>query len=326
MTIAIGMKMAEGIVLAADSTVSNLNEGTCFHGAQKIFYPGNLDKTPGQNRQIGFAVFGSPLIKERSYREFCSRIETWLDQQEETGRQVKVVEVAEALKKIVEEDLPGKLDEDTKGGIILGGFDAGEYDPKLYLVKFLSGKILIAEAYPGKSLGLVSSGQLAAIHRMLYGTERNSLIAYFTSVIYAKSKERTAKTESLDKACKDFIEECFPGGFSLDRLLLAPFPFDWLPSILKDDLKQHPRKHQLRKWEGTNVSVRDIISVVGGSNDLPIREALDLAFALIYTGSKLAKFGGSTQTVGGKIELAAITRDRGFRFATHKGLTDQLDA
>lgn len=53
---------------------------------------------------------------------------------------------------------------------------------------------------------------------------------------------------------------------------------------------------------------------------LPLRDAIDYIYWIVYSTIKYHKFIGGPQVCGGKVELACITSDRGFRWVTHKSL------
>ena len=51
---------------------------------------------------------------------------------------------------------------------------------------------------------------------------------------------------------------------------------------------------------------------------MPIQDALDLGEFLVDTTIKLVKFSPGAPTVGGPIELAAITKHEGFKWVRRK--------
>jgi len=53
---------------------------------------------------------------------------------------------------------------------------------------------------------------------------------------------------------------------------------------------------------------------------LPLRDGLDYVHFLIFASIKYYKFIGGPPPCGGKVELASVTTDRGFRWVTHKSL------
>jgi hypothetical protein len=58
--------------------------------------------------------------------------------------------------------------------------------------------------------------------------------------------------------------------------------------------------------------------------NMPLRDAIDLVHFLIYATIKLHRYNGATPGIGGPIEIAAITADRGFRWIMHKPLSESI--
>lgn len=54
--------------------------------------------------------------------------------------------------------------------------------------------------------------------------------------------------------------------------------------------------------------------------DLPLRDAIDYVHFIVETTIKYYKFMPGPPVCGGKVELAAITTDRHFRWVNHKSL------
>jgi hypothetical protein len=77
------------------------------------------------------------------------------------------------------------------------------------------------------------------------------------------------------------------------------------------------------KWGGTPEDLFDLVR--GGQltppSELPIREAVDLVYAEIYTTIKAMKFSHLAPICGGPIEIAIVTTDRPFRWVCHKRLS-----
>jgi len=59
-------------------------------------------------------------------------------------------------------------------------------------------------------------------------------------------------------------------------------------------------------------------------NHIPLRDAIDFVHFLIYAAIKLHRYKGGPAMVGGPIEIAAITADRGFRWVLHKPLHESI--
>ncbi len=62
------------------------------------------------------------------------------------------------------------------------------------------------------------------------------------------------------------------------------------------------------------------------SQHMPLRDAIDFVHFLIYSTIKMHRYRGAAALVGGPIEIAAITSDRGFRWILHKPLSESISA
>jgi hypothetical protein len=75
-------------------------------------------------------------------------------------------------------------------------------------------------------------------------------------------------------------------------------------------------------WSGT---AQDLLALIQPyrliqPRVLPIREAIDLVHASIYTTIKAMKFSHLQRVCGGPVEIGVITTDRPFRWVHHKGM------
>ena len=59
-------------------------------------------------------------------------------------------------------------------------------------------------------------------------------------------------------------------------------------------------------------------------NTLPLRDAIDFVHFLVYSAIKLHRYRGATAPIGGAIEIASVTPDRGFRWVLHKPLQESI--
>lgn len=57
---------------------------------------------------------------------------------------------------------------------------------------------------------------------------------------------------------------------------------------------------------------------------MPLRDAIDFVHFLVYATIKLHRYKGGAPLVGGPIEIAALTADRGFRWILHKPLSESI--
>ena len=57
---------------------------------------------------------------------------------------------------------------------------------------------------------------------------------------------------------------------------------------------------------------------------MPLRDTIDFVHFLIYSTIKLHRYRGIAAFVGGPIEIATVTPDRGFRWIVHKSLRESI--
>lgn len=57
---------------------------------------------------------------------------------------------------------------------------------------------------------------------------------------------------------------------------------------------------------------------------MPLRDAIDFVHFLVYSTVKMHRYKGGPAMVGGAIEIAALTADRGFRWIMHKPLKESI--
>jgi len=65
-------------------------------------------------------------------------------------------------------------------------------------------------------------------------------------------------------------------------------------------------------------------SAIPNVNWMPLRDAIDFVHFLVYSAIKLHRYRGGPASIGGPIEIAAITPDRGFRWIVHKRLSESI--
>lgn len=79
-------------------------------------------------------------------------------------------------------------------------------------------------------------------------------------------------------------------------------------------------------WTGGQDGLNAVVDQFGlrMNCELPLREAIDWIYSVIFITIKGMKFSRSPMFCGGSIEIAAITADRPFRWVCHKGLDQAL--
>lgn len=97
---------------------------------------------------------------------------------------------------------------------------------------------------------------------------------------------------------------------ALDRLMLGSSEY----------LKMVLQNHGMTDTEADAIYM-DLIHDIGQSLTLPampIQDAIDVSRFLVDTASKFARYGIRPETIGGPVEIAAITKHEGFKWVARK--------
>jgi hypothetical protein len=269
MTIALAIKVGDGVVLASDSASTltipqpggTIRVGTVYNNANKIF---NLYK----GLPLGIVIFGAGGIGQDSMsnlikglRILCKekRSEYYLDSEKYT-----VEDVARKVRKYIYDDnynpFYRSLEQKPNLGLFVTGYSNDSNFPEIYEIAITEGlcnepKLVQDQASSGISFG----GQPEALIRVMLG--------------------------------------------------FGPS----LPQVLKDDLKIPSEQ------------IGPIMQIIQSKLQLnfvqglmPIQDAIDLAEFLVDLAIKFTRYGLGPHTVGGPIEIAAITRYEGFKWIKRK--------
>ncbi|HKZ76819.1 MAG TPA: hypothetical protein VJ124_00740 [Pyrinomonadaceae bacterium] len=272
MTIAISLKVNDGLVLAADSAstlIGRAPEGTTtvvniYNNANKIF---NLRKS----LPIGVITWGSGSIGNASISTLLKDLRRRLSTKEEMHedwliqtQMYTIQQVAERLRTFMFEEhyVPEfrEWKEKPNLGFIVAGYSSGEAMAEEYQIDIANGTCgpprLIR---PKNDCGITWSGELEAISRLFFG---------------------------------------FGTG---------------LPVVLEKNLGVP--KDQI----GPSVDVlRNALTAPLVVPAMPIQDAIDLAEFLVDLTIKFSRFAPGAPTVGGPIEVAAISKHEGFKWIRRK--------
>lgn len=105
---------------------------------------------------------------------------------------------------------------------------------------------------------------------------------------------------------------------SLCRLVLGFSPT--LPETLRALIKPTPSKEQMDQLAGL---LKNKLQAPLAFAPMPIQDAIELAEWLVHTAEMFSRFLPGATSVGGPIEIAAITRHEGFRWVRRKYYFDQ---
>ena len=185
MTIAISIRIGEGLVYAADSTSTSFETingvsvlAQSFHHAQKLMqirdYP------------LGVLTFGLGLIGTRNLESLLTEYESQL-LPVQIADNYDVSTIAQGILAFIKEtydaafprpDLPPALpdmpplapmDNRPAMGIVVGGYSHGEFKPEEYVLTFPDGTISESRTAEAGEFGVRWWGQTAALQRLLLG-------------------------------------------------------------------------------------------------------------------------------------------------------------
>lgn len=269
MTIALALKVNDGLVLTADSatTITSLIDVPGQDKTLNVF--NNEEKITQLHRRlpIGFMYWGMGIINGHSINWHAKEIRSRLDGSNDTFKEwaldegaydlsyaaSKVYEYFNAIFPAVDKTNP------TIFGLLVGGYSANSGEPEVYTCQtvnsILSPPVL---SISKDQSGSIWFGQPEAIFRLLRGSSLKL-------------------AEALRK-------------LGVDPTLVDQY----VNAILVE----------------TNINV-----VWPG---MPIQDAIDLAKFLAETTINYSRFSAGANTVGGPVDIAAITHHEGFKWVSRK--------
>ena len=272
MTIAISLKVNDGLVLAADSATTLISKtpsgetrvGHIYYSACKIF---NVIR----GRPIGVMTWGSGSIGTSSISTLCKDLRRRFEDRSAEDKKwhvdaddYSIERIAQLVREFMYDELyePFFADWDEKPSLsfIVGGYSTGADMAEEYQINIEKGKCTDAfEARPKSECGMTWGGETEAIHRVVlgYGKRLGEVL-----------ETRLKVPESQIKPAMETISQ------NLFVPLITP--------------------------------------------PMPIQDAIDLAGFLVDLTIKFSQFSPGAQTVGGPIEIAAITKHEGFKWVRRK--------
>lgn len=265
MTLAVAVKVNEGIVIAADSASTMINNGNqivnVYDNANKIF---NLYK----GLPIGAATWNLGSIGQASIsmlsKEFRSRISAVGSPDAIDPNNYTIAEVAQRFRDFIFDEKYNVHFADPNNkpslGLWLCGYSANTAMPELYGIDINTGVCAAPqEIVPPNETVMAWNGQPEAVLRLImgHGSQLSVILEHQLGVPAADVPVAINQIEA------------------------------GLMTTLAYDL-------------------------------MPIQDAIDLAIFLVDTTIKYVRFLPGAQTVGGPIEVAAITRYEGFKWIKRK--------
>ena len=269
MTIAISMKVNDGIVLAADSATTILGrDPTGATGVVNIYDNANKIFNLRKGLPIGAITWGAGSIGQASITTLAKDFRRKITSNQENEFNIDpqnytIKEVAEKFKKFIYNDLYINEFKDWKDkpslGFMIVGYSSGATLAEEWRIDIINGSCDGPnQVRDQKTSGLTWNGEPEAITRLYLG---------FGSAMPQILKEAGLEDDKINK----IIELC--------KLRLT------VPMV---------------------------------TPPMPIQDAIDLAEYLVETTVKFSKFAPGAPTVGGPIEIAAITKHEGFKWVKRK--------
>lgn len=264
MTIAVALKIPDGIVLGADSTTT-VRDGSgaiaqLFNSAQKVFEigPANRGFTPGCAFSGGVVTFNAGSFGPISWRNLINAFYQHRVSPEPCIPDLPTSFLAFAKDRWAELEREKKVPPGTplpNGGFMFGSIGIGQEE-------VVGGKIELSTGTvePLEVGGVQIGGGFEVVSRLLYGYD----------VGLENELPKVGVDVGVFKKCAE--------------------QFRAIPPV----------------------------------NALPLRDAIDFVHFLIYSAIKLHRYRGAAAMIGGAIEIAAITADRGFRWIEHKPLQESI--
>jgi hypothetical protein len=272
MTIAITLKVNDGVVVASDSatTMSFGSEGNVYNHADKLF---NLH----QGSPVAAVGFGLGNIGPASLATLMKDLRVRFSETTHTmhldPKTYTIESVAKAVKDFLFDEHYKPLYDSVSGlakedwpylGMMISGYSSGESKPEVWRVTLAGGDATVTADSRRETLtGLSWGGDGTAVQRLLLG-------------------------------------------------------FDWrLPEGLGKELGLKPE------------TVLDAVKKVAASveplflpSSMPIQDVIDFAHFLVDMSAKYSRYTPGYQTIGGPIDIAAVTKHEGFKWVRRKHYYD----
>jgi hypothetical protein len=290
MTIAVAVKVHDGVVLAADSAASILHPQAGAHGLAAWVY-NNANKVFRFTREIrvGGVVWGAGSIGNVSIStlatDLAQRFRIAGDPLGVTPANYTMQEVAEKTRRFFFDEkylaaypvppggTPAPVPPQRPSlGLLIAGFSAGADLAEVYRIEINDGicpaPILAKSA---EETGYLWYGQPDALNRLLLG---------------------------YDAGLRSVFEQLLQQG---------GVPVAQLGGVV----------------DGLMTQVTQLLDIPLYTPPMPIQDAIDLAEFLVQTAIGFTRFRAGSPTVGGPIEIAAITKHDGFMWVRHKEYYDR---
>ena len=275
MTVALAVKVNEGVILAADSaaTFFGVDKKSGHRGALKVYQNANKIANLHRKLPVGCVAFGqagidkeliTTLLKDLRYSLMQVKTQGGLDIDNYT-----VEEIANRMREFIFEKkyLPAYNNEDSGPllGFIIAGYSSGKGLPEVWELSMDQGKCTGPELrQKEEDAGCTWNGEKEPIFRIIMGVSQGMPLAL---------KHLGVPDDEIE-----------PAIMRLHQILTVPFI----------------------------------------NPAMPLQDAIDLANFFVDLTIHFCRFKPGAETVGGAIDLAAITKHEGFKWIQRKHYYDQV--
>lgn len=272
MTVALALKVHDGVVLAADSASTLMAVNPAGELAVlNVYYHANKIVNLYKGKPIGFMTWGAGGIGTASIYTLAKDLRKRLTGEDERNREEWILDpqkyqlkdVADKVREFFFDEhyqtAYGKSPKKPSIGFCVAGYSSDSTHPEIYEIKIGEGNCTAAELKQKENeIGITCMGMGDAIVRLFkgYAPELPSVLI-----------EMGIGEDQLDQAMKH-----------IDSRLL-----------------------------------RQMVTAA-----MPIQDAIDLAIFLVDTTISFNRFCHGPQTVGGPVDVAAITKHEGFKWVKRK--------
>jgi hypothetical protein len=271
---------------------------------------GNVNKLfQIKDYSIGAVISGLGIIGESTFDEIFDEFESTIPSFKKPGKGKRAFSVSEMANKIARfietryrAVFPAEKGEKPEGPgllILLGGYSRGERKGEIYGISLPAGEVK-RKNDPSNPYGLSVSGQHDAIVRFLSGSSPEA-VPMITSQVFDQLPELL---ELVQKEYSQLILQYLEKkGFEIPEDVKAKIPklrFKEIGAKLRA-----PTPKMTYKIEFRHMSLQD---------------AVDFAMFLTTLTYGRQRFVSGIPTVGGKVNLATITRKDGFRLCTPQAI------
>lgn len=301
MTIAITLKVNDGVVIASDSatTMTLGADRNVYNNADKIF---NLHK----GSPIGAVVFGmgnigpaslSTLIKDLRKRFATGEAKWRIDPRKYTveavAKQVSTFLFEEHYRPHCEKHIKGFKElppyECPYLGLLIAGYSANESQAEVVRIDIEKEAKVEVVVTRDQNVGMNWGGDATAIQRLLLGYDYRMPRLVVEEMQPEMKPKDSAPGEAPEAEASELV-----------------------------DARKQAIERMSKAFKAASNGVEPLIL----PSSMPMQDVIDLADFLVELSAKYSRYTPGHQSVGGPIDIAAITKHEGFKWVRRKHYYD----